>query len=145
MLRFMKRMLLLCTALISLTGLTARADTKDKLLHATLVEELNGDATTSFTTDVAKIYALWKGDALKEGDKVRSVWIADDVGEAAPKNTKIDEATVTATDDKAGTFSISKPDKGWPAGKYHVDLYIGDKLAETLKFTITADEDDDKD
>ena len=140
----MKRMLLLLVA-VTVTAFTARADTKDQLLHAVLVDDLKGDPVTSFTTDQAKIYALWKSDSIKEGDKVRSVWIADDVGEAAPKNTKIDEATVSATNDKGGTFSISKPDKGWPAGKYHVDLYIGDKLAETLKFTISDDDDDDKD
>lgn len=141
----MKRTLFLLVAVIALSSLAARADTKDKLLHATLVEELNGELKTSFATDVAKIYALWKGDAIKAGDKVRSVWIADDVGTAAPKNTKIDEATVTAAKaNQDGSFSISKPDKGWPAGQYRLELYVGDKLAETLKFTITDDEEKDE-
>lgn len=140
----MKRTLWLLAALVGSLGFTTLADTKDKLLHAILVEETDGDAVTTFSTDTPKIYALWKGEAIKSGDQVRSVWIADDVGKAAPQNTKIDEKTVTATDAGKGTFSLSKPDKGWPAGKYHLDLYVGDKLAETLKFTIT-EEDDDKD
>ena len=141
----MKPTLILAAACVALIGLTARADTKDKLLHAILVEETDGDAVTTFSSDTPKIYALWKSDTVKEGEKVRSVWIADDVGEVAPRNTKIDEATVTATGDKGGTFSLSKPDKGWPAGQYHLDLYVGDKLAETLKFTITDDEDEEND
>lgn len=135
----MKRTLLIAVIAIAVSGLNGRADTKDQLLHATLVEELSGEPVTSFSTDAAKIYVLWKSDSIKEGEKVRSVWIAEDVGTAAPKNTKIDEATVTATSDKGGTFSISKPDKGWPAGKYHLELYVGDKLAETLKFSISED------
>lgn len=140
----MKRMLCLLALATMSAALTLDADTKDKLLHAQLVEELNGEEVTSFSADVPKIYALWKGDAVKEGDKVRGVWIADDVGTAAPKNSKIDEATVTATGETQGTFSISKPDKGWPVGSYRLELYVGDKLAETLKFTI-EDEEEEKD
>jgi hypothetical protein len=139
----MKRTLLIGVIAIALSGLIGRADTKDKLLHATLVEELGGELKTSFESDVPKIYALWSGDAIKVGDKVRGVWIADDVGDAAPKNTKIDEATVTAAEtNQEGNFSISKPDKGWPAGKYRLELYVGDKLAQTLKFSIGDDDAD---
>jgi hypothetical protein len=138
----MKRTLLLIAA-IALSAITGRADTKDKLLHATLVQELGGESKTSFESDVPKIYAAFTGDAIKEGDKVRGVWIADDVGDAAPKNTKIDEATVTAAKANVeGSFSLSKPDKGWPAGKYRLELYVGDKLAQTLKFTISEEDAD---
>jgi hypothetical protein len=35
-----------------------------------------------------------------------------------------------------GTFTITKPNKGWPVGKYRVDLYRGDEVMETLKFEI---------
>ena len=35
-------------------------------------------------------------------------------------------------------FSLTKPTKGWPAGKYHVDTYLNDKLAVSPEFTITA-------
>lgn len=140
----MKRTFLLALTLLTLTGLSApAADTKDQLLHATLVEELGGKEVTSFSKDAPKIYAIWKGDAVKKGDKVRSVWIADDVGTAAPKNTKIDEATVTVANNPTGNFSLSKPDKGWPVGKYRLELYVGDKLVETLKFTISDDGDDE--
>ena len=55
------------------------------------------------------------------------------------KNTTIVENTLTAEKDKdTGGFKLSKPDKGWPVGKYHVDIYVGDKLAETVKFEIEA-------
>jgi hypothetical protein len=75
------------------------------------------------------------------------VWIAVDVGDAAPANTKIDESTLTADqDDFYGAFSLTKPTKGWPAGKYRVDIYNGDELATSVKFTIkTGKEEGDAD
>jgi hypothetical protein len=96
--------------------------------------------TTSFAADTPKVLALFKTKGAQKGDKLRGVWIADDVGDAAPANTKIDEATLTLEGDTDGNFSCSKPTKGWPAGKYHVDIYAIDKLATTVKFTIEAAE-----
>ena len=99
----------------------------------------------TFAADTPKVFALFKTKGAQNGDKLRGVWIADDVGDAAPANTKIDETTLTLegdTDD--GEFSCSKPTKGWPAGKYHVDIYANDKLATTVKFTIEAAEKTDK-
>ena len=59
------------------------------------------------------------------------------MGDAAPKNTKIDEAILTADqDDFYGAFSLSKPTKGWPEGAYRVDIYNGDEVAVLAKFTI---------
>jgi hypothetical protein len=98
-----------------------------------------------FTTDTPKVHALFKTKGAQKGDKLRGVWIADDVGDAAPANTKIDETSLTLegdTDD--GDFSCSKPTKGWPAGKYHVDIYANDKLSTAVKFTIEAAEKAEK-
>jgi hypothetical protein len=84
-----------------------------------------------------KIYALWKGEALKAGDSVRAVWIAEDVGNIAPKNSKITEAFVMAEkSDDSGAFGLARPTDGWPVGKYRLEIYVGDKLAERMKFTI---------
>jgi hypothetical protein len=97
---------------------------------------------------VAKLYAFFRSTGTHKGDSLRGVWIAVDVGDAAPANTKIDESTLTADqDDFYGAFSLTKPTKGWPAGKYQVDIYDGDELATSVKFTIKAgkaheDEDD---
>ena len=56
---------------------------------------------------------------------------------AAPANTKIDEASLTADQDNFfGASTLSKPTKGWPVGKYKVEIYVGDDLATTVSFTI---------
>jgi hypothetical protein len=108
-----------------------------KPLSAALAKELTGEPTTTFPPNHPKIYMRWQGEALQKGDKIRSVWIAEDVGDVAPKNYKLDEVSMTADGPRAfGTFTMTKPNKGWPVGKYHVDLYRGDELMETLKFEI---------
>jgi hypothetical protein len=110
-----------------------------RLLHAALAKELTAEPTTSFTPDLEKIFCRWQGEALNKGDKIRCVWIAEDVGEVAPPNYKVDETDTTADGPEAfGTFTLSRPNKGWPPGKYRVELYAGDQLADTLKFTIAA-------
>jgi hypothetical protein len=118
---------------------SARAAEK-KLLHAALALDQNTKPTTKFAPDAPKIYAFYIGDAVKAGDKIRAVWIAEDVGDAAPKNTKVDEATLTAaSDNPKDAFSLSMPTKGWPLGRYRVEIYDNDQLAESLRFTIGDD------
>ena len=96
-----------------------------------------GKPTTVFTPDTPEIRATFTTKETKKGDKLRGEWIADEVGEAAPPNTKIVEKILTLEqDDGGGYFTFLKPTNGWPSGKYHLDIYAGDKLAATVKFTV---------
>jgi hypothetical protein len=116
-------------------------------VEAVIAKDKDTKPAKTFAADVKKLYAFFRTKGTEKGDKLRGVWIAEDVGDAAPANTKIDEASLTADeDDFYGAFAISKPTKGWPAGKYRVEIYAGDDLATTVKFTIEAgklDEDSD--
>jgi hypothetical protein len=117
---------------------TAISPAEKKPLHAALAKERLGEPTTTFAPDTPKIFARWQGETLAKGDKIRSVWIAEDVGEVAPPNYKLDEASVDADGPRAfGTFTITKPTKGWPVGKYRLEIYQGDNLVETVKFDIS--------
>jgi len=31
---------------------------------------------------------------------------------------------------------LTKPDEGWPIGKYRVEIKLGDNLATTARFTV---------
>lgn len=127
--------ILLLTGMFAVWISAARAG--DVKIKAFMTTEPKGEATTSFSNNAPKLYCMFSTEGLSSGDKIRGVWIADDVGDAAPKGTKIDEKTITAegdTDD--GVFSLSKPNKGWPAGKYRIEIYVGDDLITTSKFTI---------
>jgi len=67
-----------------LLGAAAQSADK-KLLHATLARDKNGEPTTTFRSDSAKIYTYWEGNTLKAGDKIRAVWIAEGIGYTALK------------------------------------------------------------
>ena len=109
-----------------------------RLLHAAIAVDKETKPATSFSSDVPQLHAFYVGDALKAGDVLSGVWIAEDVGDAAPKNTTIDEAASIKIKDPAepGAFSLSKPTKGWPVGSYRVEISVNGKLAETVKFKI---------
>lgn len=137
--------------LVSLIGASI-AGAGEAKVEAVIAVDKDTKPTTTFAADVPKLYAFFRTKGTESGEKLRGVWIAEDVGEAAPANTKIDEATLTADqDDFYGAFSLSKPNKGWPVGKYRVEIYDGDELATTVEFTIGASkskknsDDDSKD
>jgi len=59
------------------------------------------------------------------------------VGDVAAKDYKMDEVTSTADGPRAfGTFTMTKQTKGWPVGKYRVEMYQNDKLVETVRFEV---------
>ncbi|MFL6584125.1 MAG: hypothetical protein ACJ8KU_06370 [Chthoniobacterales bacterium] len=127
-------------AFCALAVATFAASAADKpTVEIAIAKDQDSKPTTTLTADAPKIYAFFKSKGTHPGDKLRSVWIADDVGTVAPANTKIDEATLSADKDNFyGAFSLSQPTSGWPVGKYHVDIYVGDTLASSAKFTIKA-------
>src|SRR5882724_62186 len=95
--------------------------------------------STTFATNTPTLYAIFKTEGAKTGDKIRGVLIAEDVGDVAPANTKVLETILDVEGDtEVGDFSFSKPTNGWPVGKYRVEIYVNDELATTAKFTINA-------
>ena len=115
----------------------AATPAETKMLTAALATELTGEPQTSFPSDTPKLYLRWHGERLNAEDKIRCVWIAEDVGTAAPANYQVSEASTNASETRGfGTFTLSRPIKGWPIGKYRAEIYLGDKLAETIRFTI---------
>ena len=123
---------LLISGLISIAA--ARAG--EVKVEATMMTEPHGRELTAYTADAPRLYAIFKSKGTEAGDNIRCAWIADDVGDAAAKGTKIDEKTITAKGDMEGEFSLSKPTPGWPIGKYHIEIYVNDELATNVKFEI---------
>jgi hypothetical protein len=115
-------------------------------IKVTMTTGPDEESATSFPADTPKLYAIFKTNGIKSGDKVRGVLIAEDVGTVAPPNTKVLEKTLDLDEDtQDGDFNFSKPTAGWPAGKYRVEIYLNDTLATTAKFTIKGDKSEKKD
>ena len=138
----MKTVLLLAAvtfALMNLAKMDAVAQSTGKRsLRVFLAAGEDRKSTTAFSSDVPRIYAFWKGEGLAVGDKIKSVWIAEDIGDAGPKETKILEGGANVyKSDEEGAFSLSRPAyKVWPLGRYRVEIYINGGLADLVKFSI---------
>jgi hypothetical protein len=103
-------------------------------------------ATATFKTDTAELLAVGRFSTVpKAGSKVSTKWIAVDVGKAAPPNTLIDESVVEVEDQKQplpkgavyivrGT--LSRPNKGWPTGRYKAEWAIDGQPLGVTEFQI---------
>jgi hypothetical protein len=126
------------------TAISSAADgriSKVDLGTATTEDRQIVNPATVFTPDTPIIYCTWRAEDVTPGASIRSVWIAEDTYGAAPANYKIDEASVAATTsarsfDGTGSFKISRPTKGWPMGRYRLEMYIDHDLALVIPFTI---------
>jgi hypothetical protein len=98
----------------------------------------DGSPQTEFKSDARQIFVRWSGVNLPVGESVRVAWIAEDVGDLADPNFIIDEMDTTVETAEFGArFTLSRPTDGWAAGKYRVELYLGDELLQKLNVTIT--------
>ncbi len=113
------------------------AHAKDATVQAAIAVDGNTTPATVFTPNTPKLYAFFHTKGTKSGDHLRAKWIAVDTGGLAPPNYDIDELGFIANrDDFSGAFSLSKPNNGWPIGKYRVDIYLNGNLATTVQFAI---------
>lgn len=108
-----------------------------KKISATVGKAPIGEAAKQFAAQTPKIFARWQGRGLREGAKIRAVWIAERVQDIAPPDQTIDEATATANAPTGhGAFTLSRPEEGWTSGDYRVEFYLDADLVETVKLTI---------
>jgi hypothetical protein len=74
---------------------------------------------------------------LRKGGKVKAVWVAENLGEDFPPDYKIDEASATVESQNAhGVFTLARPEDGWAAGDYRVELYVDDVFVDAAKLKI---------
>jgi hypothetical protein len=92
--------------------------------------------TTVFSSDSPKIVCVFKVEGASIGATTKAVWIAEDVGNKAPPNYKVAEKSLALPFLNYGSFSLSKPNSGWPVGSYRLEIYLGSTLAKTVKFTV---------
>jgi uncharacterized RDD family membrane protein YckC len=91
-------------------------------------------ASSEFYPDTPQIVCVWNIEGIDPGTLIKSVWIAEDVGEGTPSNYQIAEKSITGLNE--GKFFMTIPTNGWPIGKYRLEIYIGDNLAKQLPFTV---------
>jgi uncharacterized RDD family membrane protein YckC len=90
--------------------------------------------STEFYTDTSNIVCVWNIAGADLSVPIKSVWIAEDVGNGAPPNYQIAEKSTSGVNE--GRFYMTSPTNGWPIGKYRLEIYIGDNLAKQVPFSI---------
>ena len=99
--------------------------------------EREGSPQTEFKSDAPQIFVRWSGVNLPVGESVRVAWIAEDVGDVAEPDFVVDQMeTAIETEEFGARFTLSRPKDGWAAGKYRIELYLGDELLQKLNVTI---------
>lgn len=101
-----------------------------------LSDAQDGPAKQVFKPDTPKLFLRAKLAGLPKGAKLKSAWIAEKT-KVAPPNYEIDSAVhPPGSFTNRATFTMTKPNKGWPPGDYRVDLLINDKVVNSVKFQI---------
>ena len=119
------------------TPAKAAAPGVKKPLEASVArDDKGGGAGTTFTKSDAKLYLLVKDVSGVKGDQIRAVWVADDTGGAFPKGKKLNDFTQTLTGSGQPTTFYTAVAGGFPAGKYHAEVYENSKVATSVKFTV---------
>ena len=106
-------------------------------LSAGVSSEARGDFKTEFKSDAAAIYARWRGHGLPDNAEIRAAFIAESVADVSADYQIDDAKAVAPKTDASGIFTLSKPETGWTPGNYRVEFYVGDDLAQTVKFKIS--------
>lgn len=89
--------------------------------------------TDTFHADSPMIYLTGSIANAVVGSKIKAEWLY--VEGTSPVDIDSTELELKEINTDFA-FSLSKPDKGWPAGKYEVKLSIGDEYKQSVPFTV---------
>ena len=113
-----------------------------KISDAVMAADTQGDnfepvgVTDSYATDQAVFHAVVSVANAPSDTKVKAVWTAVDVGDAAPPDTQVDQTEISVEGSRNIDFTLASDSGQWPAGTYKVDIYLNDKLDRTLNFSV---------
>ncbi|MEZ4515063.1 MAG: trypsin-like peptidase domain-containing protein [Chloroflexota bacterium] len=127
---------LLLTALLAACGGEEVSFSTANIQQAMLAKDNTGSQTTTVFAPDDTFYAIVNLANAPDDTKVKAVWTAVDVGDAAAPNYLLDEVELTSGDGLL-TFDMNN-DGAWPAGSYKVDLYLNGELDRTLDFRVQA-------
>lgn len=88
---------------------------------------------SAFGPDTAKIVLGLQVRGVKAGDKLTATWIAEKT-DLAPPNFEITSSAIPLGASEFVSASLSKPNAGWPAGRYRVELKLNDGPVEFRQY-----------
>lgn len=131
---------IIVASLLLAISLTA-CDEEVSLSEATMCRSVDGDmrpidATDVFTTDTPEIFCSVKLSYAPPDTEVKAEWIYVQGELEGTENYLIDDYSLTAEGTVYLSFSLTKPEAGWPKGEYKVILYVGGEEKLSVPFTV---------
>lgn len=100
-----------------------------------LSDKKDGGSMGTFKPGTPKLFLRAKLADVPSGSKVSAVWVAEKTA-VGPPNYKIDTSELSGGGMLNEVTFSTNPTKGWPLGKYRVDLFINGKPAGNVPFSI---------
>ncbi len=91
---------------------------------------------TQFPTTQPEIYDIVTFAYCPKGTKVAVVWHYLGGPAGTPSPQQIDRVAKEVRGSGRIAFALTRPNKGWPPGKYAAKIYLNGKLAKTDTFQI---------
>lgn len=105
-----------------------------RVTDVTLGKAVGGDKAITDRADSFRpndtIYASVATEGSAQSATLRAKWSFEN-GQLVDESTR----AIAPTNKERTEFHISKPD-GWPAGKYKLEVFLNDQLAETKTFDV---------
>lgn len=109
--------------------------TTANIQNAHLANDINDSKqVTSYGPGDKTFYCFFELKNAPESTVVKGTWTLVSA-EGYSANSEIDSATVTGSDNTY-YFSLDRSADAWPVGQYKIDLYIDDKLVQTVDFEV---------
>ena len=136
----MKRILKALPAIVFTAALASTSAAWASGFDNIIISNTKGADTTQTTlpADSAAIYlSADVSDDVDSGSKITVTWVAVDTNGVAPPNYKIDEASFDIGSLESHVdASLSKPNAGFPVGKYEAVISVDGKVMETVPLSI---------
>jgi hypothetical protein len=106
----------------------------------TLAQNTQGDnrepvgSTTNFSGN-SVIHAVVGIKDAPTGSQFRAAWYAENIGNAGPANTLIDQFDVASDGTRNIDFTLT-PKTTWPTGKYRVEIFVNGSLEQVVNFSV---------
>jgi hypothetical protein len=114
----------------------AEAASEKPFSNAIVTDTPKGSPTTTVKPDAERIIVMFTLKA-KKGDKFgAALYIDETENKDFIGKVKEDTKDMPGDGEGEGDFAFIKPDAGWPAGKYRIDLTLNGKVEESLKFEV---------
>lgn len=131
---------LILVVALALGGFTdvVRAASQPRIASAYLAEQKDGKRVSAFKPDSQFVYVMFTLADAPKGTLVRCLWFAEKV-DVVPPDYKLYEAQVRMGGggaDNHGNCWISRPNNGWPVGRYRVELYVAERKGRALRFNV---------